>query len=155
MDTLSSASGSRLQELSFPSATISDHFDVFISHSHQDEKKKKMITKLAYYLYGKYGIRCFIDSEYWSYCNKIIKDVNAKIGNHYEYTLNGENKLTTSNTNDLLYISSNIYAMLSMTILRMIDYIPCVIFVDSEESISYVKNENGEIDEITRYPLDI
>lgn len=146
------ASGSRLQELSFPSGTISESFDVFISHSHQDEEKKRLITKLASYLYGRYGIRCFVDSEYWSYCNDIIKDINSEIGKHKEYTLYNGRKLTTSNTDDLLYVSSNVYAMLSMAIMRMIDNIPCVIFVDSEESISYIKNKDGEIGEITRSP---
>lgn len=146
------ASGSRLQELSFPSGNISQSFDVFISHSHLDEEKKQLITKLASYLYGMYGIRCFVDSEYWSYCNKIIKDVNHKIGKHSTYILSNGEKLTTSNTDDLLYVSSNVYAMLSMAIMRMIDNIPCVIFVDSEESISYVQNAKGEIDEITGSP---
>lgn len=146
------ANGSRLQELSFPSGEISHNFDVFISHSHQDEEKKQLITKLASYLYGRYGIRCFVDSEYWAYCNEIIKEVNSEIGKHKEYTLSNGKKLTTSNTSDLLYVASNVYAMLSMAIMRMIDNIPCVIFVDSEESISYIQNANGEIGEITRSP---
>lgn len=148
----SMANGSRLQELSFPSDSISDSFDVFISHSHQDEEKKKLVSNLALYLYGRYGIRCFIDSEYWSYCNNIIKDVNRKIGKHNEHVLANGRTLMTSDAEDLLYVSSNVYAMLSMAIMRMIDNIPCVIFIDSEESMSYEKNIDGKISEVTKSP---
>lgn len=146
------SNGSRLQELSFPSEIISNNFDVFISHAHLDEEKKGLITKLAAYLFGMYGIRCFIDSEYWDYCDEIIKKINKSVGDQYVYRLESGQTLKTYDTNKLLYVSSNVHAMLSMALMRMIDYTPCVIFVDSEESITYKSDNRGKIHEITMSP---
>lgn len=146
------SNGSRLQEFCFPSETIKSKFDVFISHSHTDEDEKGNISKLAKFLYEKYGIRSFIDSEYWSYCNDIIKGINKEIGNRKNNILQNGKKLITSDADDFLYISSNIYAMLSMAILRMIDNIPCVIFVNSENSLNLNINSNGKIGVATMSP---
>lgn len=146
------ANGSRLQEMSFPSDIISNYFDVFVSHAHLDEKKKGLITKLAAYLWGMYDIRCFIDSEYWVYCDDIIKKISKKVGEQHEYKLESGKPLKTYYTDTLLYVSSNVHAMLSMALMRMIDNTPCVIFVDSEQSITYKSDNRGKIHEITMSP---
>lgn len=56
--------GHELQEYWFPRIKA----DVFISHSHQDEK---LALALAGWLYDTFGLKPFVDSCAWGYCDKL------------------------------------------------------------------------------------
>ena len=71
--------GSRLQEEWFPQ-DIGD-FDVFISYSHQDIKKVK---QFSYWLNTHLGLRCFIDSVFWQYSDKLLKKLDEHYCRYYD-----------------------------------------------------------------------
>ena len=101
--------------------------DVFISHSHQDEQK---ILRLVDYLYDKYGIKSFVDSIFWDYCddllrmldNKYNKEYNPHDGYFYYYT--GRN-ITTS----------HVHMMLAEALTNVIDNTECFLFIKSSNSV--------------------
>lgn len=49
--------------------------DVFLSHSHADEKA---VIGFAGYLYKEFGITSFIDSTVWGYADILLKQIDEK-----------------------------------------------------------------------------
>lgn len=123
--------GSRLQEQWFPVNHLEMQFDVFISHSHADVDDG--VKKLASWMWEKLGLRCFIDSLFWQYADDLLKmmdDWYAKKsdGRHYDYKIRN-------------YTTSHVHAMLSMALMNMMAKTECVLFVDSDNSIKYQRNQ--------------
>lgn len=63
-----SLDGSKMQENWFPQVEA----DVFISHSHKDEK---LAIALAGWLKDTFGLTAFIDSCVWGYSNDLLKQI--------------------------------------------------------------------------------
>lgn len=97
--------------------------DVFISHSHKDEK-------LALWLHYCFGIKAFIDSTVWGYSKNLLHNIinNKKYG----YIL----RQNTYRLYETLNINSHIDMLLSMALTKMIDRCECLIFLNTPNSIS-------------------
>lgn len=102
-----------------------EHKQVFISHSHEDEKTAK---KLSRYLKQEKGWDCFIDSEVWGSCYKLIH----KIDDEYNRVSNKENTYTYQGCQKT---TSDIYLMLTTAINKVINTCPIFIFIESESSV--------------------
>lgn len=113
--------GAKMQSNWFPQIKA----DVFISHSHKDEKKA---IALAGWLYKTFGIKSFIDSCIWGYSNELLR----LIDDEYCY----QNSSQTYNYNLRNYSTSHVHMMLSVALTMMIDCTECIFFLDTPNSIS-------------------
>lgn len=123
--------GTELQELWFPVDEVGD-FDVFISHSHRD--MNKLVVPFASWLYSHLGLRSFIDSQFWKYANDLLKILDR------EYAWQEESR--TYNYNIRNFTTANIHIMLSMALMKMINKTETVIFIDSDNSVKYKKEDH-------------
>ena len=121
--------GVTVQEQWFPVDKV-PLFDVFISHSHKDLNKD--IKPLASWLYSNLGLRCFIDSLFWQYAdrlqNMMDKCYAQRTNGNYDYKIRN-------------YTTSHVHTMLSMALMKMMSKTECVLFVDSDNSIIYKKGQ--------------
>ncbi len=63
--------GEKLESTWFPQIKA----DIFISHSHSDEK---LAMTLAGWLYRQFGLESFIDSTIWGYADSLLKKIDNK-----------------------------------------------------------------------------
>lgn len=115
-----SLDGDKISKAWFPEIKA----DIFISHSHSDEK---LAIKLAGWLYKQLGLVSFIDSCVWGYAGDLLLDIDKK----YCYD---------SDTGNYRYIdrnfsTSHVHMMLSTALMSMINKAECVIFLNTENSI--------------------
>ena len=116
--------GSELRDNVFP-IEKEEHFDVFISYSHNDEENAYGLYK---YLTDK-GLHVFLDSTVWYSADKLqlaIDEQYSQIpipGVRYEYA-----KTQLS--------ASHVHAMISMAILEVIDRSELCIFLKSDHSLT-------------------
>lgn len=97
--------------------------DVFLSHSHKDEK---LVIGLAGWLKKEFGLTSFIDSTVWGYSDELLKAIDNKYckndsGETYNYELRNRS-------------TSHVHMMLSTALLDMIDRCECIIFVQTPQS---------------------
>lgn len=118
--------GTHLQEQWFPVDLIDMKFQVFLSHSHSDVNN--YILPLASWLYERLGLKCFVDSLFWSYANDLLR----KMDNIYAKQPDGYYNYDIRN-----YTTSHIHAMLSMALMKMMSKTELVLFVDSDNSLQY------------------
>lgn len=107
--------------------------DVFLSHSHKDEK---LIIGLAGWLKDNFGIKSFIDSTVWGYSDRLLKAIDNK------YCKNDSGE--TYNYDQRNRSTSHVHMMLSTALADMIDQCECVIFVNTPNSFKpadYFKDE--------------
>lgn len=102
--------------------------DVFISHSHKDEK---LAIKLALWLHYCFGIKAFIDSTVWGYSRELLYNIINNTA--YDYFFEYPNSYKFDET---LNINSHIDMLLSMALTKMIDKCECLIFLNTPNSIS-------------------
>jgi hypothetical protein len=124
--------GTDLQELWFPVDEIGK-FAVFISHSHKDIEK--LVVPFASWLYSHLGLRCFIDSQFWQYADDLLNILDK------QYAWQEESR--TYNYKIRNFTTSNIHIMLSMALMKMMNKTETVIFIDSDNSVTY-KKEDGQ-----------
>jgi hypothetical protein len=116
-----SLSGNEIMENWFPSIEA----DIFLSHSHKDEKLAIIIAGI---LSSILGLKVFIDSCVWGYSNdllKIIDDTYCKNPNGDTYSYDKRN-----------YSTSHVNLMLSNALNKMIDNCESILFLNSPNSIS-------------------
>lgn len=112
--------GSNLKALNFPFER--NHYDVFISYSHSDEK-------YAGYLYSylrKCGLSCFLDSTIWNSADALLEAIDnqyCKDNGSFDYTKRN-------------FSTSHVHAMLNMAMLEAIDRSECCILLQSDNSVS-------------------
>lgn len=112
--------GSKLQNDWFPTL---DNIDIFISHSHNDEK---LAIGLAGFLKSQFGLTLFVDSCVWGYANdllKIIDDEYCLVNNNGTYDYEKRN-----------YSTSHVHMMLSSALNSMIDKVECIMFLNTNNS---------------------
>ena len=120
--------GTRLQEEWFPQDI--GHFDVFISHSHRD---LKLVKQFSFWLHKNLGLRCFVDSVFWKYSDKLLEKIDHEYSRYYDKAARkymyyyGKRNVTTS----------NVHCMLTMALMKMMECCELVIFIDSNNSIKY------------------
>ncbi len=111
--------------------------DIFISHSHIDEK---LAIGLAGWLYDKFGLKSFIDSCVWGYSDKLLKTIDDK------YCLS-ENSAPSYSYEKRNFSTSHVHMMLSTSLTSMIDKTECILFLNTSNSTSTtndtIKNETN------------
>lgn len=114
--------GSKLQEHWF---STESKYDVFLSHSHQDEE---LAISLAGYLKKEMQLSVFIDSCLWGYSNELLKEID----NNYCIHSNG----TSYDYDKRNYSTSHVHMMLSIALANMIDRCESTFFLNTPNSIS-------------------
>lgn len=104
--------------------STSDHYDVFISHSHQD---RDVAERLAAYLSVHCGFRCFIDTDVWLSADQLHSDLD----DIYSQMPDGNINYRKSQL-----ISSHVHSMLTMAILDTIYQSDFFIFIESGYSLN-------------------
>lgn len=100
---------SAIQEDLFPQLD----FDVFISHSHDDEILAKVF---AWYLQKNFNLKVFVDSAVWGYFDIFLKEMRCNTG--------------------LSNAVSHAHMMLTMALMTMIDRTECLFFLNTPKSIN-------------------
>ena len=113
--------GTKMQENWFPQIKA----DIFISHSHKDEK---LAIALAGWLQETFGLTAVIDSCVWGYANELLK----MIDDEYCY----QKETNTYNYQKRNYSTSHIHMMLSVALTQMIDNTECLFFLNTPNSIT-------------------
>lgn len=116
--------GNELKNTWFPETNT----HIFLSHSHSD---KTEVLALAGFLYEKYKIVPFIDSNVWGYANDLLKEIDnryCKQPNTDIYNYESRNFSTT-----------HVHMMLNTALMEMIDKTECVIFIDTPNSLEKVE----------------
>ena len=116
--------GSELQENWFPEIEA----DIFISHSHGD---KDLANALAGWLYVKFKLKVFIDSNVWGYSKQLLEEINDKYSNKRDNPNGGY--LYSHNLCNMA--SQHVNIMLSAALQKMIDKVECVMLLNTERSV--------------------
>ena len=100
------------------------HADIFISHSHQDEK---LAISLAGKLKKELGITCFIDSTVWKHVYELLRLIDDEFcrksqSGIYDYTKRN-------------YSTAHVHMMLSVALSRMIDTCEAFLFLNTSNSL--------------------
>ena len=112
--------GDAIQESWFPTDT---HYDFFISHAHGDDKEAK---RLASWLYCKFNMSSFIDSQIWGSADSLQKHIDDRI------CAKTNKGISYKQTQDS---SAHVHAMLTMALMDAIDKSNFFIFIESENSL--------------------
>lgn len=94
-------------------------FDVFISHSHDDEILAKV---LAWWLQKTFDLKVFVDSAVWGYFRTLLKGIRS-----------------TGLSNAV----SHAHMMLTMALMKMIDRTECLFFLNTPKSINLDEEFNA------------
>lgn len=126
--------GSDIQGVCFPEVNA----QVFISHSHKD---KDLANALAGWLYNKFRLNAFIDSNVWEYSNDLLARINDIYSNKqfsekygYFYDLKACN-----------LASQHVNIMLLTALQNMIDKTECIIFLNTDNSIQVFDDKTKEM----------
>jgi hypothetical protein len=117
--------GSKIIDSWFPEINA----DIFISHSHIDND---LALKFAGWLFEKFGLVSFIDSNVWGYSDKLLLSIDDK------YSRNVDSK--TYNYEKRNISTSHVHMMLSTALTTMIDKTECVIFLETPNSVKPLKD---------------
>ena len=105
------------------------HADIFLSHSHQDER---LVVQLAGWLKKQFGLTSFIDSTAWGYSETLLKMIDDQYCQDKEsgiYSYQKRNRTT-----------SHVYMMLTIALTKMLDSCECVFFINTPKSITLNDN---------------
>ena len=100
--------------------------DVFISHSHADEK---LAIAFAGWLNEKFGLRSFIDSCLWGYCDKLLRTID----NNFCENIDGK----TYNYKSRNASTSVVHMILMNALTKMMDKTECLMFLNTPNSIVF------------------
>ncbi|MCU6368110.1 hypothetical protein [Enterobacter quasiroggenkampii] len=100
-------------------------YHIFISHSHKDANTAKYIANK---LYDNYGIKSFIDSEFWGHVDAIISEINHE---HFPCGDNNEYLIYDS----CMKVASNFYLILADALLDAINLTDSCWFLNTPNSI--------------------
>lgn len=117
--------GDTLKDNYFPSSLFDgSNYDVFISHSHNNEAEAHM---LAAWLKKYKKLSCFVDSFAWGSADQLLKEIDDK------YCYRKHKK--TYDYNKRNFTTSHVHAILSMALLDTIQRSKYCIFIESLESV--------------------
>jgi hypothetical protein len=60
----------------------SGEYDIFLSHSHKDEK---LAIAISFYLKKTFDLNCFVDSCVWGYAETLLKELDERYSNSNDY----------------------------------------------------------------------
>ena len=130
MDPDGLLNGSKIEEDWFPQDECK--FDVFLSHSHKDEK---VMIALAGFLSQELDLRCFIDSQLWGYAGELQ-------GLMDEACCRYDNKKHTWNYDDRNVSTSYVHNMLAVALSKMMDKTEAFFFAETHNST--IKAQAGQ-----------
>lgn len=106
---------------------------IFLSHSHGDVDQAKTF---ANWLFDKFGLTTFIDSEVWRYAGNLLKEIDNKYcmqeSGYYSY--DKRNKST-----------AHVHMMLAMALLKMMNKCECLFFLNTPHSTLVDKSNNNKL----------
>ncbi|WP_370553382.1 hypothetical protein [Edwardsiella tarda] len=106
---------------------------LFISHSHAD---KKIAISIANELYIKFGIKSFIDSEFWGFVDKAIYGINDK-----HSRIAGRDDVFEYNK--CMRVASNFHLMLANALTDGIYYSDSCLFIKTDNSMPLQGDDSG------------
>lgn len=109
--------------------------DIFISHSHQDER---LAQALAGWLYDVFGIKSFIDSDRWGYIDELLEQLNDEYSDKDEVM--GYRIYSYEKSNR---VSQNVNTMLTIALHKMIDKTEAILLLNTDNSVKGMKGEKG------------
>lgn len=110
--------------------------DVFLSHSHKDEKS---IIAFAGYL-SSLGIKPFVDSCIWGYSNDLLREID----NEYCVSSRDENgSIETYDYQKRNRSTSHVHMILNGALMKMMDKTECLLFIDSPNSLKTSDIKHG------------
>lgn len=109
--------------------------DVFLSHSHKDEKQ---VIAFAGYL-NKLGISSFVDSCVWGYANDLLKQIDKK----YCVQSTSSSGRITYDYDKRNYSTAHVHMLLNGALLKMLDKTECLIFLNTPNSLKIEEISNG------------
>ena len=112
--------------------------DIFISHSHADEA---LATGIAGWLNSNFGLRCFIDSCVWNYCDDLLDKINAQFSDKRKDS-NGGYLYDYKKCN---VASKHVNTMLSVALQKMIDKTEMVLLLNTSNSVTSYENVYEEV----------
>lgn len=119
------ADGTQIERDWFPQIDA----DIFISHSHADEKLAK---GLAGWLYDSFGLNCFIDSCVWGYADDLLDMINDDFSDKQNKPTGGcvydHKKCNTA--------SKHVNTLLTIALHKMIDKAEVTLLLNTQNSIS-------------------
>lgn len=124
---------SKIQNDWFPSV---DKYDIFISHSHDDEDLAKA---LAYYLHHKYNISSFIDSLIWGN----VFELQQIIDDEYCSEKDEKGNIISYSYEKRNFTTSHLHLMLNTALMQSMQVSKCFFFINTPKSIDF-KNIKGE-----------
>lgn len=113
--------GNSIMKNCFPQ--IND-FNVFISHSHADER---IAVQLANIIHKHTGAKSFIDSMVWAYADDLLHNIDQ------HYCLQDDGYYSYSQRNKT---TSYVHMMLATALAQMMDKCDCIIFVNTPNSLN-------------------
>lgn len=121
-----------IMKLMFPK----DRPHLFLSHKSQNASQA---IRLANILYNKYEITSFIDSQVWQHIDIVSDMINYKTS-----LINDKNGRKTYSHRSANIVSSNLFSMLSVSLLETMDISDGYIYIDSNQD----EKDNLSIDNI-------
>lgn len=109
--------------------------DVFISHSHDDERTAK---RIACWLKKNFGLTTFIDSTVWGNANDLLQTIDDK----YCVTKTDEKGIKTYSYSTRNFTTSHVHMMLSTALNDMIYASECIIFLNTPKSVQTTEVKN-------------
>ena len=119
------ADGTQIEKDWFPMIEA----DIFISHSHSDER---LANGIAGWLNAEFGLKCFIDSCVWNYSDDLLEKINSEFSNKRKDP-NGGYLYDHKKCN---VASKHVNTMLSVALQKMIDKTEVTILLNTKNSIS-------------------
>lgn len=116
--------GNLLKDWCFP-LVFDKEYNIFISHSHSDEDAAKL---LASHIEHNYHLNCFIDSLVWKNAFDILDEIDNA------YCLNSDKK--SYNYSKRNNTTAHVYAMLSLSLMEMIQKTECCILIGNGNTIN-------------------
>lgn len=102
--------------------------DVFLSHSHKDEKDA---IALAGFLKNA-GLTVFIDSCVWGYANDLLRQIDNK---YCGSKINSDGSIKTYDYEKRNKSTAHIHMILNGALMKMMDSTECLIFLDTPNSL--------------------
>ena len=123
------ADGTKMEKDWFPMIEA----DIFISHSHIDEK---LAHGIAGWLNTQFNLKCFIDSCVWNYSDDLLEMINSEYSDKRETSTGGylyeHKKCNTA--------SKHVNIMLSVALQKMIDKTEVTILLNTNNAIAKYEN---------------
>ena len=101
--------------------------DIFISHSHKD---KELAVRLKEWLFNKFNLTSFIDSDVWEYSRDFVTDI-VNTNKMYISKKNQDGSMIYK-YHETLNLNSNIDMLLSTSLIEMIDISECLLFLNTD-----------------------